>query len=278
MAQDLQVVPDVDRRRVEVLEEQDRAIEALRREGPRRRLDPHQAVQQPAEQVALGASRAPALPGRESRQATGGLGRREDATIDVDQPRSIALGQLVPLSHAVHEQVGVEGDEPGHGVDRQVQRTDVAHADEHLGVRGDGVVVDDIEVAEREAAADQPPDRADLRVAEEFIELPSDLGGSRGSPPPHLLDVHEWCGSNAEAHRLQLVDAVSVHLQLGGLQRAGERRDGHGVTGCQGVRADDRGRRSIVAHYGATLWFRWKTLVGSQARLSAARRSTLAAP
>ena len=119
LAQDLEVVPDVDRRGVEVLEEQDRAVEPLGRERPRRRLDPQEAVQQPAEQSALGAARAPGLPGRQRRQRADRLGRRQDAAVGVGLPGVVGIGQLVPLADAEQQRVGVEGDEPGPRVDRQ---------------------------------------------------------------------------------------------------------------------------------------------------------------
>ena len=110
-------------------------------------------------------------------------------------------------------------------MDRQEERADVAHADERLRVGRDDVVVEPIEVAQREAATDEAPDGANLGVAEQLVQLMGDLRGLRRGPPPGLLDVDERRGADAEAQRLQLGEPALVHLKQVGLERAGQRRD-----------------------------------------------------
>ena len=58
----------------------------------------------------------------------------------------------------MRHQVGVDGHQAGLRMQRQVERVDVAKAQQGLGIGSDRVGVDPIEVAQREPAAGQGKD------------------------------------------------------------------------------------------------------------------------
>ena len=178
-------------------------------------------MQHPAQKRALGAARSPALPGGEGGQRTRRLVRGEHAPVGLGLPPVVGLGQKVPLPDPVQQRVSVKRDEPRPRVDRQEQRGDIAHPDEWLRVRRDRGVIDPVEVAERESAADQGPDRPDLGVAEEVVELIGHLVRPGGCPPPGLLDVNQWRGPDAKPERRQFRDTALEHLELRRLEAAG---------------------------------------------------------
>ena len=105
-----------------------------------------------------------------------------------------------------------------------------------------------------EAAADAPS-----------FELGQDLGVDQREPAV-LDDVLDRAGGLA-------VDPCLVALLLLVVDDVGGVRPIH-----RAIEARDLPRRAVLDQAGDTLWFRWNTLSGSQARFSWARRASFASP
>ena len=189
-----------------------------------RGLDPDEAVQQPADQRALGSTRTPALPPTAGRKDTRRAVAGQHAEVDVLELLPAGLVGLVPVAEPVRHEVGMHGHEAGARIQREMQRRDVAEPEQGLRVGAHRVVVDQVEVTERHSAAGEREDRTHLRIAQQAVELPGDLAGHGGRPPPPPITIDQRRDAHHEPHPLDRLDPAFEQRGLVLVQPTGQGR------------------------------------------------------
>ena len=84
----------------------------------------------------------------------------------------------------------------------QIEHRNIAEAEQRLRVRPDGVEVDQIQVGERRSTAGRGEDRADLRIAEQLVELGGHLLRPGSHPPVAALAIDQRGEADVKAERL----------------------------------------------------------------------------
>jgi hypothetical protein len=154
--------------------------------------------------------------------------------------RSARLVDLVPLAETVRDELRVQGHKAGARVQREVQRGDVAEAQQRLGIRPDGFVVDQVEIAQRHPATGEREDRMDLPIAQQPVERFGDLPRPRGGPPPTSPQVDQRRHVDGEPHLLDGLHAALEQRRRALLEPAGQGRHRDEITLPQRLRTQDR--------------------------------------
>ena len=238
--QRVKVVPDRRRRRADLLPEEDRAVEALERHRERRGLELEEAVEQAADESPLGTTGPPRLPLACGRQRAERSVAREDPPIRVNEGLALCLRQLLPRSEPPCRQLRVDRDEPGLPVEGQIERRNIAEAEERLRIGPNGLEVDQIEVGERRPTAGRREDRADFGIAEQLVELGGHLLRPSGHPPVASVAIDQRGESDVNAECLDDRDRPIEQRHFLLFQRPRERGDRHRVAGTQGLWTKDR--------------------------------------
>ena len=134
LSQHVQVVPDHRGRGEGFLPEQDRPVEALGAQRGCGRLHTHQSVEHPADQRAFRAARPPRLPPMPRRERTDRRVVRQDPDVEVRELVAARVVDLVPLAESERDEIGVQRDQPGPGMERQMQGGDVAHPEHRFRI------------------------------------------------------------------------------------------------------------------------------------------------
>ena len=237
LAKDVEVVPDERIRGADLLPEEQRAVEALRVERVRARLQAHEPVEEAPDQSPGRPAGTPGLPVAELRQRHGIGVAREDPSIDVLEFPSSVLGEFVPVAEAMRHEVGVHGHEPGARMQREVQGGDVAEPEQRLRIGPHGVEVDEVEVRERRPSPGEREDRAHLRIAEQPVQLRGDVRRRRGHPPSMPTELHRGRDPHREAEPLDGSDAALEQLGLVMVEAARQRGHRDRVAGFERPRA-----------------------------------------
>jgi hypothetical protein len=123
---------------------------------------------------------------------------------------------------------------------RQMERGDVAEAQQRLGIRPHGFEVDQVEIAQRQPAAGQREDRSDFGIPQQTIELLGHLCGRGHRPPPPPVQVDQWRHADLEPHLLDRLDAAPEQRRLTLLQPAGQGRHRNDIARPHPFRTQDR--------------------------------------
>jgi hypothetical protein len=162
----------------------------------------------------------------------------------------VGVVALVPVAEPVRDTVGMQGHHAGARMQRQMQRGDVAEAQQRLGIGPHGIQIDQIEIAQRQPAAGQCEDGSDLRIPQQTVELLGYLWGRRGRPPPPPVQVDQRGNVDSEAHPLDRLDAALEQRRLTLLQAAGQCRHRDDVARPHGLRTHDRWQRQGPPFWG----------------------------
>jgi hypothetical protein len=104
--------------------------------------------------------------------------------------------------------------------------------EDRLGVGGDRLEVDQVEVTDRGLASVMCDDRPYLRVAQERVELIGDLRRTRRAPSVLPLRLEQGRKADAESHPLEHGDRELEVGLVDGVERTGQRRDDDEISGA----------------------------------------------
>ena len=137
----------------------------------------------------------------------------------------------------------VEGHEARLGVERHVERGDVAVAEQGLRIAAHGRKVEKRQESRGAVAAARAPDRVDAVVREHAVEI----GGAGGIGAREVSVAIEEVGArpHAEPQRLERLDGEADVLGL--VRRGGRGDEADGLSGRQPARAEQRHARHLTA-------------------------------
>jgi hypothetical protein len=157
------------------------------------------------------------------RQRAGWLGIGQHSVVKVNKLRAASfVSELVPVvAEAVRGDVCVHSDQASALMQRQVDHGDVAVTQDRLRVCPDGIQVDHVEITNRHPSAGMRDNRPNLRVAQQAVELVSDLLRRRGRPPATPVRGNQRRDSNTETHPLDDLHTTRQQRLLTRIQYTG---------------------------------------------------------